>query len=205
MIFHSKCIQNIFSKPKQLHRTDTSRRFFLGSICLLFILFSHPLTAQDLLGASTRYDDDLTQWILYYDNGGAQAEGRLLLKNPLLPNSNTWIFDFAGMEGEIKLHTIDGNHWVLSGMGERIHIKTVWQDSFCDWKISTNDISVDFSCVYTGDMQNWEMRNNRLGELEIFTTSLNDPRDWGMKYDVDTQVYPLIQLGMLFAAIISSI
>lgn len=176
-------------------------------IALVFLVSNVNIVfAQDILGLSSRFDDILTEWTIYYDNNGNEGQGSLFIKNPQAHVPDRWVFSFDEFEGVIKQNFPgDHNHWILETKNERIHIRTIWTDNFCDWKISNREISVDFSCLYAGDFQTWEMRNHRMGELEISMSMLNDPRDWRLDYKVIDQITPMIQLAMLFAAVTTSL
>lgn len=176
-------------------------------IALLFLASCiNQAIAQDILGLSSRFDDVLTEWTIYFNDNGEEGQGRLYVQNRLARVHDRWSFSFGEFEGTIRQSFPgDHNHWILETKNERIHIRTIWRDNFCDWKISNQQISVDFSCVYTGDFQAWEMRNHRMGELEILMSTLNDPRDWEMNYHVIEQITPTLQLAMLFAAVTTSL
>lgn len=174
--------------------------FFLGAV--------HQGQAQNIYGASTRFDDSAREWIIYFSEEGEDSEEmgslepRWLLRNDV----SEWVFRVGDIDGSVaQTRKPHPGHWTIRSGSELLEIRTIFPNDYNSWRITNNQYSIE---IHTQDLLSreiWKMRSEQYGNLEIFTVVEGDKRDWEMTYQLDSKVTPLMMMAALFISIFSSL
>lgn len=177
-------------------------RFFLT----IFIIFLTLVTArtQYLEGASSKWDDDLTEWEIFLVNEESPGSMVLRWKYPL--NWTEWDFRLGEITGSVETKwRNDASEWVVRSAGEVITVRMLWANDPREWIITDNSTRITFKTRYGNTPEEWYMVEDRFGKFNIFTAYQGDPRDWVVQDDTEDAVTLPMKMAMLFVAVFHNI
>jgi hypothetical protein len=173
------------------------------SLLLLLFLLGGDTTAQVLGGIYSRYDNDLSEWIVVDDEG--REIGHLRMRFPLHNDITLWGYRVGDQTGEIRARWRDNfREWEVHGDGEIITMRQVWRDVPTEWRLTDDkDITLSWITRWANTPGDWEMREKDLyGRFEQFMAWENDPRDWVIIDDLDPDIPLPMRMGMVFLPIL---
>lgn len=177
-------------------------------IILSYFLALSATEAQNIYGASSRFDDSTREWIIYFSEEGEESEEMGLLEPRwLLNNDDTeWVFRVGELDGYVtQANKPNRNRWTMRAGSELVEIRTIFPDDYNSWRITNNHFSIDIQARDPLMRESWEMRSQHYGSLDVFTVVEGDKRDWEMAYQVDSKVTPLMMMAVLFVTIYSAV
>lgn len=161
-------------------------------------MFSIQLSAQELLGFHTAWDDSFREWVITTDDEG--LEGELYLRWPNRDNWGEWDYNIGISSGEIRQKWQGNpNVWVLRGDGETINMRTVWRNDITQWRIDDGNDQVTLVSKYTNNLSDWYIRES--DTFEMYSIRERDPRDWEVFEDPDLDLSLEMRLAISFIAI----
>ena len=108
----------------------------MKTISFLFVIFlSINLNGQILNGIATKWSDTFSEWVLFVDIDGEEVEGELRMRWPSRNDWTEWNYRLEEETGTIKLKWRDNpNEWELRGDNEVVTARTVYNNSFREWR-----------------------------------------------------------------------
>ena len=152
---------------------------------LLLALSCNSLWAQNFYYATSRYDDRLTEWMIYDTLDQEMAT----LEYAGLPSDafRSWNFRLQDRPGSVKLRWRENpNEWDLRRDQHLLSIKPVWPGQLEEWLISdgNNFFHLKLRKEYEG--LRWELVNTSNDLLAYVINDYSyDPRDWSFYYETD--------------------
>jgi len=190
------------------------------NLVLLFcFLTSSTLSAQSIMGISSRWSDEFTEWDVYTDMGDQTVRedkgeefievapsGELLMRWQIDLNWAEWDFEVDGVTGSIRqLWKDDPTQWELRIGSEVITCRAAWRDDLSEWRITNNKKTLIWRSKYRRDFNEWQLRDKANGEFSVYATFQNDPRDWTVVDELDEDIPFSMKMAMTFLAMYHSI
>lgn len=176
-------------------------------ILLLFIgAVQVNVSAQYLSGIATRWSDDFTEWLLFPENEEAE-EGTLRMRWQNQRDWTVWDYRLGDLTGGIKLKwNGNPNQWEIRGNNEIVTARTLWNNNFLEWRITTNSgKTLTLKSRYGNRIDEWEIRDSKLGDFYMYTNWENDPREWVIVDDMYEEVSITTKIAMVFIVVYHSI
>lgn len=162
-----------------------SRSNLLLISIILLALTSSFIEAQGFYYATSRYDDRLTEWMIYdtLDHEIATLEYAGLPSDAF----HSWNFRLQDRPGSVKLRWRENpNEWDLRRDQHLISIKPVWPGQLDEWLISDGNHFFQLKLRKEYEGFRWELVNS---SNELLGYVINDygydPRDWSFYYETD--------------------
>ena len=186
---------------------------YLFVFCLF--LFQGGLIAQSLLGISTRWSDEFTEWDVYTTLGDqnvyyegeeefieVEPSGELLMRWQANLNWAEWDFTVDDVKGSIRqLWKDDPTQWELRIGTEVVTCRAAWRDDLSEWRITNNSKTLVWKSKYRQSLVEWELRGGNYGEYYVYETFQNDPRDWVIVDELDDSIPFSMKMAMAFISI----
>jgi hypothetical protein len=170
---------------------------------LLFIFVFTTVDAQQLGGIFTRFEDDLSEWIIM-DEAGNEA-GSLKMRWAIQGDITYWDYTFGEHSGEIRARWRDNfSEWEVHGDGFIITMRQIWRDIATEWRLTDDeDHTFTFVTRWANTPEEWELREKQqFGRFEVFTAWEGDPRDWVIIDELHPNVPVPMRMGMTFLPIL---
>ena len=188
-------------------------------IVLCLLLCQGAITAQTLLGISTRWSDEFTEWDVYTtlgnqtvtEEGGEEfievdPSGELMMRWQADLNWAEWDFTIDDVRGSMRqLWKEDPTQWELRIGTEVVTCRAAWRDDLTEWRITNNNKTLTWRSKYRRDLNEWELRGNNYGEFYVYTSFQNDPRDWVIVDELSEDIPFSLKMAMTFLALYHSI
>ena len=146
-------------------------------VAIFFLLAQVNLTAQQLFGVGTRWNDSFKEWVLYTDIEGEEGHLRLIWR--LDDDWSAWEYRLGEAAGTIKLKWKDNpNEWELRGDNVIVTARTVWNNNFQEWRINDGHCTLTLRSRYGNILEDWESRTSGCGYWGAYTSFEGDVRDW---------------------------
>ncbi len=210
--------------PNNIHRLDdlyyiVASKGYMSMYKNIFVVFlllcSQVLQAQSLSGISTRWSDELTEWDIYTLEGDQEIleedgeeyievapTGQLMMRWQMDLNWAEWDFTVDGVQGSMRqLWKDDPTQWELRIGNEVVTCRAAWRDDLSEWRITNNKKTLTWRSKYRRNLNEWELRGNTYGAFYVYTTFLNDPRDWTIVDELDNEIPFSMKMAMTFLAV----
>ncbi len=185
--------------------------------CLL--LCTTFMSAQTLLGISTRWSDEFREWDVFttlgdqtiYEEGDeefieVEPSGELLMRWQADLNWAEWDFNVDDIKGSMRqLWKDDPTQWELRIGTEVVTCRAAWRDDLTEWRITNNNKTLVWRSKYRRNLNEWELRGGNYGEFYVYTSIQNDPRDWIIVDELNDKIPFSLKMAMTFIAIYHSI
>lgn len=175
-----------------------------ATLTFLFSLILFAQTyAQELFAINAAWSDSFTEWSFITAD---EKEGSFGLRWLNGNDWTEWNFDFDGQPGTMKMKWADDpNTWELRSGGVVINIRTKWKNDFSEWRVSEGTTRLSIRSKYTNAVGEWQAKNEQYGNFTLKSEWENDPRDWEIYDEMDTDISIEMKLAMTFIAVINSI
>ncbi len=172
---------------------------FLSALVLLIFCFGFTpnLSAQKIIGISTKYDTRIDQWVIVTDS--TDFKGTIEATWASLDDYTEWQYTLGDQSGIIRMrHKDNPNVWEVLGSGEIIQARTVFPGEFDHWQMQGGRFSMDVE-TYRRDPEQW-LAEYKKEEIFFYTYEERDLRDWVVENKASFSV-PM-QLGLIFIPIL---
>ena len=178
----------------------------VGFTILLVVLCTHLLTGQYFLELHSEYDDSFRSWEMVLEQDSSEIEGSLELVWGIGNDFSEWRYQIEDYEGIIKqTYRNNPGFWELRADDRVIGIRQVWPGDFTEWKISFEGRSFTFRTLYNNRADEWVLKDQKLGELVLYSESPRDPRDWIVNDYMIEAITLEERMAAIFIALFSSI
>lgn len=178
------------------------RTFWL--MLVLVVTLSLPKVQGQILGGMySRYDNNLSEWIIVDDEG--REIGYMRMRFPMQNDFTLWEYRLGDRTGEIRARWRDNfREWEVHGEGEIISLRQIWRDVPTEWRLSDDkDLTLTWMTRWANAPGDWELREkDRYGRFEQFTAWENDPRDWVIIDELTVDIPLPMRMGMAFLPIL---
>jgi hypothetical protein len=170
----------------------------------LFIFFTLQLNAQTLTGISVKYNDAYVEWSIYTDDEDVEGTLTMTWQNP--DDWTQWTYRIGEHTGTIKTKwNKDVSHWEIRGDNKIISAQQIWQGDNRQWRITNNSFSLDLSCKYGNNWNDWTIDDRKRGKISVLTAYQNDARDWNIEDNMSEEVTLPMKMAVVFISIFNSI
>lgn len=167
----------------------------------LFAILPFWVSAQELTGIATYFDDSFRQWIFYTD--WEDEEGQLELRWE--DNWGEWDYRLNDDFGTIELKWRDKpDEWELRGNNKIVTARTLWRGDFREWRVTDNHVTLTLRSRFTNQMDEWELRSSNNGKFRMVTNWERDPRDWIIEDGLDEKVSFEMKMMLMFITVFHS-
>ena len=192
-------------------------RKYIAIVC--YMLCVGLLSAQSILGLSSRWSDEFREWDVYTDMGDQTVReegdeeyievapsGELLMRWQVNMNWSEWDFEVDGVSGSIRqLWKDDPTQWEVRIGNEVVTCRAAWRDDLSEWRITNNKKTLTWRSKYRRDYNEWQLRDNAYGDYLMYATFQNDPRDWTVVDELNEDIPFSMKMAMIFLAMYQSI
>jgi hypothetical protein len=170
----------------------------------LFIFISIKIDAQTLTGISVKYNDAYVDWTIYTDDEDVEGNLTMTWQNP--DDWSQWTYRIGEHTGTIKTKwNKDLSHWEIRGDNKIISAQQTWQGDNRQWRITNNSFSLDLTCKYGNNWNDWTVNDTKRGKFSVLTAYQNDPRDWNIEDETTEEVTLPMKMTIVFMSIINSV
>lgn len=149
------------------------------ALLLSFLICGSEIQAQEIIGVSSRDNNELSSWIIYADS--VVNDGILELRNSPRTAGESWRWEVYGQYGDIeRLYKPHRIVYELRGEGETITIRPLFPNDFSQWYVTDNSQSLIIQAFYPTGENNivWQVQDSNLGNFTMLTVYGSDVRDW---------------------------
>jgi hypothetical protein len=178
-----------------------SMRRFLCIVCTFINI--GILAAQDVIGVGTRYSDSFKEWIIHTPD--EDRTGTLELRWAFRDDWTEWDFRLGDTVATIrqKWHD-DPNLWEINCMGVTATARTVWKGDFRKWRITDGNHSFQWLSRYGRVSDEWILRRDEHGFFTVHVYWEDDPREWVVTDELESEVSYAIRLALIFITLYHS-
>ncbi len=172
---------------------------------LALILFSAAFASaqHQVIGLGTRWNDSFREWIVQTEN--EDVNGTLELRWAFRDVWTEWDFRLGDTIASIQQKWKDDpGLWEIRSLGVTVTARTTWPGNFRSWRLTSGNYSLTWQSRYANILEEWELRDNRLGNFVVHTYYERDPRDWVVVDELDPDVPFAMRLAMVFIAVYNS-
>ena len=187
----------------RIARTPSTGKFL--RVMLLFALivgsgYSVASAQNYPTAAATEFSDSFRSWFLYADE---DAEGTLKLRWNLRDDWTEWEYRIGERFGSIKQKWRNNpNEWEVRGDNVIVRMQTVFNNDFSKWRVTDGTHRFEFRTRYGNRADEWLVRDpDQHGDLQIYSTYPEDPRDWEIVDDLDEEIPFATKVALIFLAI----
>ncbi|HMG13922.1 MAG TPA: hypothetical protein VK590_00675 [Saprospiraceae bacterium] len=174
---------------------------FLFAICI----YAYNLQGQHLVGMSTRYDTDVSEWVIYPEDEKL-PECTIRARWTLPDNPGEWDFRMGDISGVIRLKWKDKmDEWEIIGDNINTRLKMVWPGDPREWRVETSDKEFVIHTKYNIPIGDWELKSKGDSLFGIYPAYQNDIRDWIIQDNLPNDLHITTRIGLCFAVMISNI
>ncbi len=173
----------------------------------IFIVFLNipNLTGQHLVGMSTRYDSDVSEWVLYPEDDKL-PECTIRARWAVPENPGEWDFRMGELSGVIRQKWKGKmDEWEIIGDNNNTRLKMVWPGDPREWRIESGDKEYTIHTKFNIPLGDWELKSKADSPFVIYPAYQNDLRDWLIQDNLPEDLHITTRLGLCFAVIISNI
>lgn len=179
------------------------------NICVsaLFILLSLPLKGQILEGLSSKFDNEISEWIIFAFDPilEEELEGSMSMRWPLDLDWTVWDFRLEDYTASVKVKwKSDPNHWEFRG-NSTLQIKSVWQNDATNWIIIKDSNQYRFIARQTIDGLEWTLNSEDYGYFGMMMEYRGDIRDWFIVDELSEEIDIDMKMAMMFIPLIRHI
>lgn len=160
------------------------------------------LTAQQLTGISTQWNDSFAEWVIYTDVEG--EEGQLRLRWTAREDWREWEYRIGEQFGTIRAKWPDRlDEWEVRGDNIIVTARAMWRNDPRQWRISgPNGRNYRWNSRYSNVLEEWVVGSEDYGFMELYTAYSGDPRDWVIVDELDASLPERMML--IFLTIMNS-
>lgn len=161
--------------------------------------------AQHLIGMSTRYDSDISEWILYPEDEKL-PECTIRARWSIPSNPGEWDFRMGEISGTIRLKWKDRlDEWEIIGDNIITRLKMVWPGNLSEWRVETSDKEYTIQSKYNFVLGDWLVKSKGDSPFIMYPAYQNDLRDWKIEDNLPEDLHITARIGLCFAVMISNI
>lgn len=181
---------------KQMQRT--------GHLIFLILVCLNGLSAQYLSGFSTRYDNDLSEWIVYPESKDDQ-ECEIRCRWKYQQDPSEWDFRMGEISGTIRSKWKDKlDEWEVISENQITRIRMVWPRDPREWRVESGGKEYTIKMIYNNPGSDWIVEEDNKIIFKCFTAFQSDIRDWIVEDDLPENAHLNARIGLVFAVIISN-
>jgi hypothetical protein len=152
-------------------------------------------------GISAVYDDSFVEWVIVTTDT-EDNDGELGLTYGLSSDRRTdWSYRIGDLSGEIsQVSGSDGRLWRLTSPDGNINLRRVWSGDNSEWEISDGYQSIVLAVRYANNAEEWRIKDESVGYLDVFTLYERDARDWVIEESLGDAYRVEFKLAALFLA-----
>ncbi len=171
---------------------------------LCFILcFQIQLQAQELVGISTRWIDEFTEWEIFTTD--EDLTGEIIMRWQSKMDWTQWNFRLGETSGIIRQSFKDDpSQWNLSSSDGNITARVVYKGDFRQWRISNNDLTFTLITKYGNTADEWLIREEQYGIFDIYSSYEGDPREWEIVDEFSEEVPLTLKVMIAFITVFNS-
>ena len=176
---------------------------------LFFLLLSvsglSVLEAQYLSGFSARYDDDLSEWLVYPESEDF-PECNIRCRWQIRQDPGEWDFRMGDTFGTIRTKWRNRyDDWEVIRDNQITRIRMVWPGDPREWRIESSAGEYVIQMEYNQPGSDWIVEKDRKVIFRCRTVYQNDIRDWITEDDLPEDEHFNTRVGLVFAVIISNV
>ena len=175
-------------------------------LLLLFISLCNCYSqGQHLVGMGTRYDSEVSEWVLYPENDKL-PEGTIRARWSIPDNPGEWDFRMGEISGVIRLKWKDRmDEWEIIGDNTNTRLKMVWPGDPREWRIESGDKDYTIYSKFNVALGDWELKSKVDSPFVIYPAYQNDMRDWIIQDNLPEDIHITARIGLCFAVLISNV
>ncbi len=164
------------------------------------VLFPFALSAQNMIGIGTRYDDSFREWVISTDDDDTRGEMRM-----------RWAFRNDWTEWDVRIGDVsatierkwkdDPDLWEIRCEGEVVNARTTWSGEFNRWKLSDGQHQINWGTKYFNMRDEWTSGGSGNDVFKVYTYWDGDPREWVIEDGLPQDVSMAMKVAMVFLAL----
>lgn len=172
---------------------------------VFLILGSTLLQAQYLSGFSSRFDNDLSEWLVYPESE-EYPECELRSRWRIQQDPTEWDFRMGEIFGTIRAKWRDKlDEWEVIGDNRIVRIRMVWPNDPREWRIESETGEYVIRMEYNNPGSDWIVEMNREVVFRCRTVYQYDIRDWIIEDDLPEEEHFNTRIALVFATIITNV
>lgn len=171
----------------------------------LVLLTATICSAQDLpFALATEFDDSFRSWRIYTEDEA--VEGTLKLRWDARNDWTEWEYRLGESFGGIKQKWRNNpNEWELRGDNRIVRMQTVFPNDVSQWRVTSTGVRLNLRTRSGNRADEWELRDvDDHGAYGMYSTYPDDPRDWEIVDELDSDVPFEIRMALAFLVVYNS-
>ncbi len=145
------------------------------------------------------WSDSFREW--EYLTEDEYRSGRLYMRWPSNDDWTQWDFRMGDTTAEMRLMWRDNpNEWQIRCLGVTVSALTVWPNQFNEWRLQDDTHRLVIKTRFGNLIDQWELRSDTHGTFNMYTYWENDPRDWVIEDNLDTDISYAMRIALIFIA-----
>lgn len=165
----------------------------------IFLICGSIMQAHELIGVSTRYNDNLTDWIIYATT--EENDGYLQAMPMGNRRLDDWRWEVYNQYGNIeRSFTPARMEWRLTGSGETITIRPVFPNDLSQWTVTDNEktLRLQYKREKSGNRIYWESSGRHTASFKMYTVYGRDIRDWEIIDELPADISIQMKVAAVF-------